>query len=291
MKNFIYLLLLSALLYNCEAETIIDPFPKDLDDSTKSTLIIDHGSVAVDGCGWKAEIDNNEYSFFELPEILQVDSIYLFAPVQQRTDSFVCFGGNKTPYVELKTPLPTDVSVMYFKEVQCGDPFSWGFEFHSLSDGAIADTLNALFVHSSIDAIALNIHHSIDDHGYCESCACGTGRTFIILVDDQYIDQFKTLGFTEMTTCTYLDPVDQIDWLEDLVIEYEQNSQPSRITQYEYKGACVFQVDHCYMCPDAGSVVYNAEKEVVCEFGGFIGNNTCPDFSNEATNAIELYNK
>ncbi|MCH7770781.1 MAG: hypothetical protein IIA49_07155 [Bacteroidetes bacterium] len=66
-------------------------------------------------------------------------------------------------------------------------------------------------------------------------------------------------------------------------------SQRQMIIQYWYNGNDVLLIDNCYQCADALSVVYDCEKNIVCEFGGIDGRNTCPDFYQIATNEEILY--
>ncbi|MBN1118519.1 MAG: hypothetical protein JXA77_15015 [Bacteroidales bacterium] len=69
-----------------------------------------------------------------------------------------------------------------------------------------------------------------------------------------------------------------------------ENLTGAQIIQYNYKGETVFMINSCYMCPDALAVVYGCDGEIVCEFGGFAGLNTCPDFYSLATDSLMLWN-
>jgi hypothetical protein len=94
-----------------------------------------------------------------------------------------------------------------------------------------------------------------------------------------------------ITTCTIDNPLETIQWLKETKEAFELSMSPSakRITQYFYQGECVFLIDGCVGCNDNLTTLYNAEKEVICEFGGIAGVNTCPDFETEVTGEVILY--
>jgi hypothetical protein len=91
--------------------------------------------------------------------------------------------------------------------------------------------------------------------------------------------------------CISNDPLEEIDWLKDIKEMLEQRANPTggQIIQFTYQGACVFWVDTCYGCADNLIRVYDAEMNVVCEFGGIAGFNTCPDFERAATDQKMLF--
>lgn len=88
-------------------------------------------------------------------------------------------------------------------------------------------------------------------------------------------------------------PIEDIAWIKEYIQETNKSEFPTRamITQYTYKGETVYLVDGCYQCPDAMSTLYTAKKEKLCTFGGMVPslNNTCPDFSEQATNEKVLW--
>ena len=99
---------------------------------------------------------------------------------------------------------------------------------------------------------------------------------------------------TEVLTsevCTIENPLETIEWLKQTKESLEIRMIPSgaQIIQYEYNGECVFWIDACYHCYDGLVVVYNANQDVICEFGSIAGLDTCPDFSTEATNEMMLW--
>ena len=90
--------------------------------------------------------------------------------------------------------------------------------------------------------------------------------------------------------CSTNDPFGDINWLKEQkdVMEMNMGIAGGQIIRYLYHGNYVFLIDDCYQCPDALITVKNCEGEVVCEFGGIDGRNTCPDFTNEATDSTML---
>jgi len=80
------------------------------------------------------------------------------------------------------------------------------------------------------------------------------------------------------------------DVLEDLPSciqsEIESASQggsnEASLTQYRYNGQIVYSFDPGLVYPDMMTTVVNEDCEVVCQFGGIAGMNTCPDFSQNA---------
>ncbi len=86
-------------------------------------------------------------------------------------------------------------------------------------------------------------------------------------------------------------PLEEITWLKELKTSFDKDSFQNKamIIQYTYNNETVYLIENCYQCPDGMSTVYNSKKEKVCEFGGFIGSNTCPGFSSKATNEKVIY--
>ena len=93
------------------------------------------------------------------------------------------------------------------------------------------------------------------------------------------------------TTCTIDNPLETIQWLKEISNGFmaQANPLPKRITQYFYQGECVFLIDGCVNCDDNLTTLYNVDQDVICEFGGIAGINTCPNFETEATGEIILY--
>jgi len=91
------------------------------------------------------------------------------------------------------------------------------------------------------------------------------------------------------TNCTD-NPLEDYQWLADIKFALETNASPigAQIIQYIYNNECVYLLE--YECCDFSDFVYNESGEVICEFGGVIGLNTCPDFFDTVTNRRILFN-
>lgn len=75
-----------------------------------------------------------------------------------------------------------------------------------------------------------------------------------------------------------------VDWLRAIIESAEQSSTKAEVIRYQYKGETVYLIDTCKGCADSMAQVYNCSGEVICQFGGIAGFNTCPDFEGTATN-------
>jgi hypothetical protein len=75
-----------------------------------------------------------------------------------------------------------------------------------------------------------------------------------------------------------------IRWLQPYIDAFKNNTAvKSEIIRYLYNGKIVYYMDSCKGCPDSMAIVYNCMGEVICQFGGIAGFNTCPDFTDKAT--------
>ena len=96
----------------------------------------------------------------------------------------------------------------------------------------------------------------------------------------------------DLVACDTQDPLVNISWLKDVKDGFDSwTSVKGNITYFEYYGNDVFMITFCVGCPDAYTVVYDCEMNVICEFGGIAGLNTCTDFHENAENKIILYDK
>ncbi len=81
-----------------------------------------------------------------------------------------------------------------------------------------------------------------------------------------------------------VDQCTDILWLQPYIDGHKNNTAvKSEIIRYQYKGQIVYYIDSCKGCADSMAVVYSCTGEVVCQFGGIAGFNTCPDFESTAT--------
>ena len=92
-------------------------------------------------------------------------------------------------------------------------------------------------------------------------------------------------------SCSANEPLNELVWLNNIKTIFEQSTDASKkqIIQYTYKNETVFMIDACYNCPDNLLTLYSCSGEKICEFGGIAGVNTCPNFNEEATNKIILW--
>lgn len=84
-------------------------------------------------------------------------------------------------------------------------------------------------------------------------------------------------------------PARELPWLRELLTARGNNSTELDIYAYDYKGQQVFVVNDCHGCADAMTIAYDCNGNTVCQWGGLIGANTCPDFEEEATNKLLIY--
>lgn len=94
-------------------------------------------------------------------------------------------------------------------------------------------------------------------------------------------------------TCSIRNPLQEIDWLKETVQNLEKlNDSPgAEIIQYVYQDQCVFMIDDCFKCADKLIRVYDYDQNLICEFGGIAGLNTCPNFEQEATDRQVLFER
>jgi hypothetical protein len=95
----------------------------------------------------------------------------------------------------------------------------------------------------------------------------------------------------ENLTCNVNNPLEEISWLQQIKTNFEQSASATKkqIIQYTYNEESVFLIDFCNGCADNLTTVYNCTGDVICEFGGIAGLNTCTDFNEIATNKIILW--
>lgn len=95
----------------------------------------------------------------------------------------------------------------------------------------------------------------------------------------------------KITVCNTNNPLEELVWLKEIKIGFEQSGffSKKKIIQYTYQNKSVFLIDICNNCADNLIAVYDCSGNVICEFGGIAGVNTCPDFDKNATNEIILW--
>ncbi len=88
--------------------------------------------------------------------------------------------------------------------------------------------------------------------------------------------------------CGTKDPLQEIEWLKNLVSQLE-NNPPAAIYIYTYNGEKVFAVTPCTDCPDRVTQFYDCDGNFICFFGGYTGTNTCPGFDSLAVKDTLLW--
>jgi hypothetical protein len=90
--------------------------------------------------------------------------------------------------------------------------------------------------------------------------------------------------------CGTDNPLEDLPWLKEVafVMSANANMIGGQIIQYHYQGNYVFMVNDCYGCLDGLITVHNCDGDVICEFGGIAGLNTCLDFQETATDSTML---
>lgn len=82
-----------------------------------------------------------------------------------------------------------------------------------------------------------------------------------------------------------------LGWLQTIVQNAQQNSSKAEVIRYRYNNQTVYHINTCIDCTDSMAQVYTCSGEVICQFGGIAGLNTCPDFENNATNKKVIWSK
>lgn len=75
------------------------------------------------------------------------------------------------------------------------------------------------------------------------------------------------------------------EWLKKLA----ENKEKVAVFKFNNNNQEIIEFHHCYQCPDAIVSFYDCEGNKICDQGGFLGSNTCPEFT--ITERIKLYPK
>jgi hypothetical protein len=100
------------------------------------------------------------------------------------------------------------------------------------------------------------------------------------------------IRFSQKETDCINHSFENLQWLHDIKVGLEINLSISagQIIQYVYNNNCVYLVDDCFNCDDSLVQVYDIDGEIICQFGGIAGLNTCSDFFDTATHKRYLFN-
>lgn len=90
--------------------------------------------------------------------------------------------------------------------------------------------------------------------------------------------------------CNTTDPINELNWLNEMV-NIPQDRKIGRMEVYKciYDSIEGFIVDQCVDCPDFITYFYDCDGNIICEFGGYDGRITCPDFSKKVTSQVLIY--
>lgn len=91
--------------------------------------------------------------------------------------------------------------------------------------------------------------------------------------------------------CHYDKPLEQIEWLRTVKNDLESSSISSEIYSYNFGGNDYFQINYCKNCFDSGFTIYDCNRKVICDQGGWAGPNQCKSFLKLASNKKLLYSK
>lgn len=70
------------------------------------------------------------------------------------------------------------------------------------------------------------------------------------------------------------EPMENFNWLSALL----EGREKAVVFSFKHNDDVIVEYHHCYQCPDAMVIFYKCDGKKVCEQGGFLGTNTCPEF-------------
>ena len=285
MKKILLLYVLALVAFSCDDD---DAGSAKL---TRSTLAMVQysGAIAADGCGWLLAIDSGTYKPTNLPEIYENDGLFIVSTFNILSEREACGLNQNGPQRVNIQKLPNDNTVeVFWDQTQCADP--WNTDKGIGSDKGTAEALADYLAERNINVFSISFVDYAARKAFCAACSCHTGKRIYVRIFADDLDKATELGFTA-SACTTRDPMENVSWLKELQGQLLASAQPAgtRITQYQYNEECVFLVDLCYQCEDGLQTVYNYQKEKICEFGGITGINTCPDFFEQATGELVIW--
>lgn len=91
--------------------------------------------------------------------------------------------------------------------------------------------------------------------------------------------------------CDVSNPAEDLDWMQSLIANFELSQQATgiRIESYTFNDEEVYLVNTCVGCSDNLLSVYNCQGEIICEFGGIDGRDTCGDFYENVSSKQFIY--
>lgn len=109
-------------------------------------------------------------------------------------------------------------------------------------------------------------------------------RSIYIIYFSSVISIFSLLSCRGQQVATTQTEKALPEWLALRINDFEESGFDTKgqVDEYTYKNETVYKVDFCKNCPDNLIQVFNVNGDVLCEFGGIAGTNSCPDFDNSA---------
>ena len=89
--------------------------------------------------------------------------------------------------------------------------------------------------------------------------------------------------------CETNKPLEELPWLRERVDGMKNNQSNAAIYCCDYGNQQGFLSDDCVNCPDGMSEFYDCQGNILCEFGGIAGLNTCPDFEANLTDKVLIF--
>lgn len=103
-----------------------------------------------------------------------------------------------------------------------------------------------------------------------------------------YCGEIKELN---PTICSTNNSLEDLVWLKELreTLLIIDCAGISTIKQYTYNSNTVFEVNLSGSFAGGQIVIYDCNGNIICKFSEILGENTCPDFYDLATNKLSLY--
>ena len=78
---------------------------------------------------------------------------------------------------------------------------------------------------------------------------------------------------------------DDSEWLLNLL----EHKNKAVVFTFKNDQLQLIEFHHCFQCPDAIISFYDCDGNKICDQGGFLGSNDCPDF--DTSNKVKIYPK
>lgn len=119
------------------------------------------------------------------------------------------------------------------------------------------------------------------------------GAIIIMLIAALSISLFSACEEKEQnkSECSFNNPLTDLPWLKDRVIQLSQESSHVRIYQCVYKTNKIgFLIESCVGCPDFGLDLTDCQGNYLCTIWGFTGSD-CPEYYVNYNDAVLIYER